>query len=773
MPPAGGEPPRLEAYLTEVAEPARAVLLRELLRVEAHHRRRAGDEPRGDDYRGRLPDLDPDWLATVLTPDEPERAPQRPTEIRPRHAAIGNPPVPGYEVLGVLGSGGMGVVYQARQLKLNRVVALKTIQGGLHIGLRALQRFQREAEAVAQLQHPNIVQIYEVGEHEGRPYLALEFVGGGSLDQHLGGTPQPAHVAAGLVQTLARAVHHAHERGVLHRDLKPANVLLASPSSPLSPEERGGESSHPPLAACVPKITDFGLAKLLDDDAAGPTHSGDVLGTPSYMAPEQTEGKPGTTSPATDVYGLGTLLYELLTGRPPFKAETALETLLQVRSEEPVSPAGYRDGTATVWDVKEWRPTSVNGHAGPVLGVALAPGHRLVTASADETVRLWDAASGQELHSLRGHAGPVRGVALDPSGRYLVSGGADGMVKVWDVAAGIERLTLRGHRRGVRGVAFHPSGRYLASAGGMDNAVKVWDTGRAQEARVLRVSGEVATGVVFGSDGRLAACSRDGFVRVWDSRTGADIRTLRGSPGFGLTGVAYRPDGRHLAAGSLDGTVLVWDAEGRRALSLRGEGGPVRRVAYSPDGRLLAGVTDDGRLRLWDADTGRPARTIEGLLDGPVACVAFSPDGRLLASAPDDGTVRLWDLQAGRPDRDLRGHAKVVTGVAFSPDGRLLVSASADRKVKVWEVAPGRCLHTLEGHTGEVHAVAFSPDGSRLAAARSDPAVMVWDVVTGQPTLRLRGHVQGAYAVAFSPDGRLLVSASGDGRLRLWEAAGP
>src|SRR5439155_1696999 len=158
-----------------------------------------------------------------------------------------------------------------------------------------------------------------------------------------------------------------------------------------------------------------------------------------------------------------------------------------------------------------------------------------------------------------------------------------------------------------------------------------------------------------------------------DPRTGANLRTLRGNPGSGLSSVAYRPDGRHLAAGSRDGTVLVWDAEGRRALSLKGEAGPVRRVAYSPDGRLLAGVTEDGRLRLWAPGTGRPARTIEGLLDSPVACVAFSPDGRLLASAPYDGTVRLWNLQADRPDRDLREHARIVTGVAFSPDGRFLV----------------------------------------------------------------------------------------------------
>src|SRR5262249_47433897 len=197
-----------------------------------------------------------------------------------------------------------------------------------------------EAEAVAQLQHPHIVQIHEVGEHDGRPYLALEFVPGGSLDRYLEGTPQPAQVAARLVQTLAQAVHHAHERGVLHRDLKPANVLLVSGGVVSGEEGASGETTHhSPLTTHQPKITDFGLAKVLDEESAGPARSGDVLGTPSYMAPEQAEGKPGATGPATDVYGLGAIIYELLTGRPPFKAETALETLHQVRSQEPVSPS--------------------------------------------------------------------------------------------------------------------------------------------------------------------------------------------------------------------------------------------------------------------------------------------------------------------------------------------------------------------------------------------------------------------------------------------------
>ncbi len=228
--------------------------------------------------------------------------------------------VAGYEILGLLGQGGMGVVYKARQRGLNRIVALKMISAGVHHGSVNLARFRSEAVAVADLQHPNIVQIYEVGEDQGQPFFSIEYIAGGSLAKKIDGTPQPPRSAAQLVQALAGGMEYAHQRGIIHRDLKPANVLLTETGEP--------------------KVSDFGLVKRLEDDA-GQTQSGSILGTPSYMAPEQAEGKIKEIGPRSDLYALGGILYELLTGRPPFRAATVLDTLQQVRTHEPIPPSQF------------------------------------------------------------------------------------------------------------------------------------------------------------------------------------------------------------------------------------------------------------------------------------------------------------------------------------------------------------------------------------------------------------------------------------------------
>ena len=248
------------------------------------------------------------FLAAFVPPTEPAVSLAAPSPM---------PTLPGYEVQEVLGYGGMVVVYRARNLRLKRIVALKMILGGPHARPDQVERFRVEAEAIARVQHPHIVQIFEVGDHEGRPFLALEYLAGGSLAKSLAGTPQPPAGAARLVATLARAVHAAHLQGVIHRDLKPSNVLLAADGTP--------------------KIVDFGLAKQLDSDS-GQTYSGQVMGTPSYISPEQAGGRVNDIGTATDVYALGAVLYELLTGRVPFRGTCVSETLEQVRTQEPVPP---------------------------------------------------------------------------------------------------------------------------------------------------------------------------------------------------------------------------------------------------------------------------------------------------------------------------------------------------------------------------------------------------------------------------------------------------
>ena len=329
--------PQIEDYLEETAGLERSVLWHELLVLELVYRRRQGEQPTPEEYRARFPAranlvgkaLGEAGLSVRQDPQAPtesyhpgwespdtEGSPAQPTERSIRKT--GWPEIADYEILAELGHGGMGVVYQARQHQLNRLVALKMIRAGIQARPDELDRFRGEAEAVARLHHANIVQIYDIGEVAGLPFVALELLEGGSLADRLAGTPYPGRQAAELMVTLARAIHAAHLAGIVHRDLKPSNVLF----------DRDG----------IPKIVDFGLAKRLEVKE-GPTQTGQVMGTPSYMAPEQARGQIREVGPAADVYALGAILYEMLTGRPPFKGTTPEETVWQVVHEEPVPPS--------------------------------------------------------------------------------------------------------------------------------------------------------------------------------------------------------------------------------------------------------------------------------------------------------------------------------------------------------------------------------------------------------------------------------------------------
>jgi hypothetical protein len=338
---AAGQRPPIEAYLADTPEPERSVLLHELLVVELGYRRRGGEMPTPAEYSDRFPEHTAVIRNVFGEADTPVRhaKPQgiSPTDTLreptlPGTAAAPPPTIPGYEVLNELGRGGMGIVYRARQTRLDRLVALKMLRAGAQASAMELARFRTEAALQARVQHPHIVQIFEIGETAEGPFFALELVDGPSLDKQLSGTPQPAAKAAQLVETLARAIHQAHQKELIHRDLKPANILLTADGSP--------------------KVGDFGLARRLEGEA-GQTQSGEVLGTPSYMAPEQAMGRLDAIGPATDVYALGAILYALLTGRPPLVGANAL-----IRCCRYATRSRCRRGACWPASRATWRPSA-------------------------------------------------------------------------------------------------------------------------------------------------------------------------------------------------------------------------------------------------------------------------------------------------------------------------------------------------------------------------------------------------------------------------------
>jgi WD40 repeat protein len=727
-----------------------------------------------------------------------------------------------YELLAEIARGGMGVVYKARQVSLNRVVALKMILAGQLASAADVARFRAEAEAAGKLDHPNIVPIYEVGEHEGQHYFSMKLIEGGSLAGQIAALTHRPREAARLLAVVARAVHHAHQRGILHRDLKPGNILIDAQGQP--------------------HVTDFGLARRVEGDS-GLTQSGAIVGTPSYMPPEQARAEKHLTT-AIDVYSLGAILYELLTGQPPFRGGTPLETVMQVLDRDPAPPRAlcrkldrdleticlkclhkeperrYESAAALADDLERWlrgepiltrpvgsmgrlvkwarrRPAAAGLAAVSVLAVVtlLAGGlyfnfqlqeqvRRAETGEADAR----DNADAAWANQYSAHMNLVAsdldngnfGRALETLELYRQPPVGRKDLRGWEWyfqqrLARQELRTLKGHRNAVLSVAFSPDGTRLASAS-LLSVVKLWDVATGQELRTFegpQTLGENSSAacVAFSPDGtRLASVSNQKLVTLRDANTGRLLHFLHGHGGE-VESVAFSPDGTCLASAGADRTIKLWDvATGQEIRTLPGHRTPVHSVAFSPDGTRLASASNDTTLKLWDARTGQEIRTLKGHPGYEVMSVAFSPDGRQLASA--GRTVKLWDATTGEELRTLRGHTDAIRSVAFSPDGSRLASAGDDNTVRLWDARTGEVIRTFHVYTAErvgwVMSVAFSPDGTRLATGHADDTVRLWDTGPGLEVRTFKVYRGAVASIAFSPKGRRLASAGDDSTIRLW-----
>jgi serine/threonine protein kinase len=654
-----------------------------------------------------------------------------------------------YELLEEIARGGMGVVWKARQVSLDRVVALKMILAGQLASEADVQRFRNEAEAAANLDHPNIVPIYEVGEHEGQQYFSMAFVEGGSLAGRLANGPLPPREAAALVQTLALAIQYAHERGVIHRDLKPANILLQKDltqrrqgakeeqNPKIEAENKGASGAFPPsssdlcalasLREALPKITDFGLAKR-PQKGPGLTGTGEVIGTPSYMAPEQAAGKVNLVGPLADVYGLGAILFALLTGRPPFQAATSLDTLLQVLEQDPP------------------RPSRLNPKVPRDLETVC-----LKCLEKSATRRY---GSARELADDLGRFLRYEPIKARPVSR-LRRGWAWAQRRPWVLTAAASLLVVA----------------LVCFAYGMWTKLREarWEE-LLLEAKVERLSGRPEAAL---ERLRQAASMRP------DPRLYAEALEVFLAQGKVARRIPLAPAAqKELNDWAKEGNVKLGPIAGQLAYTgkvVENWNGIPHQIEISQDGRVLLIGRKDKSL-VMDTATGKVLFDLQK----PV-WAALSPQGKLLASRrkedEDSAAIRVWDLVRRKELVRLPVRHRWVRDLAFAPDDKRLVVVSAvpgtiNFQIEFWDLQSNKLLATTPKVRGSIRAWAFSSDGRLLATACepdrgliNEATIRVWSTATGQEvaTCPTRKKLSiSSRSLALSPDGKQIVYLDND-----------